>query len=272
MSKKHFSKAAILAAVSALAIAGCASSQDLAPAGEPFRFSAENAPGGILLVFENIPAEASSLSISVLDTHGIDNFDSLSFGDIRALGFTSPDPFSVAHVLIKPDEMEQVRRTGSVLFPFAREGRTYSFGLLIGSDLENWHGTGGITATGNGMHVVNDVALELNSGETAAALSGAPGFWAEARFADPMFEYAAIIMIEETEEGSSSVSQRARTNELVWAWDFAAMVEDLSAMHDLDLRGMGPLPAQVLAHANIIHDNLSWDVVIARSREFAVYF
>lgn len=239
---------AILALVSALAIAGCAAT----PA-EAFGLRVENTPEDILLVFENMPQDAVWIRVHIDDT--------TETGDpVAAFAFTD----------IRGAELDAVRQAGAVAFPFPREGRTYSITVFVGYSDGGFDQTGfvtaqaEITASSTGIYVVNDVTLELNDALTVATLSQEPVFSAEVQFYSPRFTYSAIAVVAGNHVES--------TDDLVWAWDFPEIFYtfrtwgiDFSDDHELS-------PAYIVVFSNVIHENTRWAVRIARSEAFTVYF
>jgi hypothetical protein len=246
-------RAAVVLALG-LDIFGCAFGNEggMAAYAEGFGIGAESVPGGLLLSFEDIPHDMDWMLITVVDITDDRHRFTAAFTEIGSLS------------------LDQIRVSGSILFPFAVEGRRYTIGAAIG--IGNTAGSllayNEVLAIYEGISVVNDITLDLNPDATEARLSEVPRLSFQVPFSSPRYYYIAHI---NAPRSSSSFSYFERNDEPFWQPDFAEIAAELRTNSKTALSGAMAISIQALCSV-IAEDNTTWHINIARSREFTHRF
>ena len=218
---------------------------------EVVELTVENVPEGVLLNFSHIPPETTRLFVHFIGVSKDDELLSPVFADIRG------------------DLLDQVRETRRILCPFVLAGHNYVIGVSLekGKDfeLQDWI-FAEIFVENNGIHVINDLALELNNTQTGVTLSAEPVFSSMVRFSSGKYSYKVTVMLD----GNMSISYGGNAGEAM-AWDFSSFFTsfaDADIPYDVSITGI--FPAYVTAYSNLDFENISWYVGIARSDEFSI--
>jgi hypothetical protein len=207
---------------------------------------AENAPEGIVLIFDNIPPEAARMFIHIMEIEEGANPVPV-FTDIRGA------------------LLDQVKEKGIVACPFVRNGRHYYIGVSVDTvNNENSPNWTNVEITANsGIYTLNEISLELNDAQTGVTLSAEPVFTSNVQYNSQKFRY--VVNIKANDYYSIGYSELVNNN-LTWEF-FPQMAEDLRKDN---IRASGNLPAYVTAYCNINYDNLLWAVGVVTSKEFTV--
>ena len=233
---------------------GCATGKNQ-EANMEIEMKAEAVSEGICLIFNNIPSETIRLFIMIQNWEGNEQLKSTreitgSYSDIT--GYT----------------LEQVKQTGRIIFPFVKAGKNYT----ISASFEGVRGQAVAGAPdwiyakcdANAGNYFNDgLKLELNKTNTGVTLSSEPEFSKEVQYSPDRYKYS--VKIDVSSHGSLGYSDRGTGLH----WDFEPqMTNDLKEGEHLQ---NGNYPAYVTAYHNIIYDNVTWTVEIAKTPEF-IYF
>jgi len=228
----------------ALIIFGCATTSRQSKPN--ITVSAEAVEQGISLAFENIPPETTRLFIALTNSGKI--------GDI-----TGTHDIISTNADIRDSSLEQVKNTGRVLLPYVKAGQEYSIAAVFEiKGEEHWVFTE--CTPYSGIYYKDGISLSLNKNNTGVTLSAEPVFSAKVQYAPQKYSYVASI---EAGEGSAIGYGDKDVNALTW--NFANMPEELK-----DHLSSGNYPAYIRAFCNIVHDNLSWMIEIAKSDVFTV--
>jgi len=224
---------------------------------------AESVPEGILLTFGNIPADTARLFIQAqtwLDAEGTPSVLNLisSFTDLRN------------------ESLEQIKQTGTVILPVVQAGQKYDIAALLQTDhdlelmeqgfLPDFFTTECVAE--NGIYFEKNIELKLIDNNTGVTLSSEPVFSSEVTYAPKKYRFAVTIRHYENETGTGSISvgdhHIPAANGLTWVFD-PAMTESFRENKELE---SGSYPAYATVFCNIIYDNITWAIEIAKTPEF----
>jgi hypothetical protein len=228
-----------------IAFIGCATNKTISQ-NDIIGLKAENAPEGIVLTFDNIPLEATRMYIHIMEiAEGVNPVP--VFTDIRGT------------------LLDQVKEKGKVVCPFVQNGHYYYIGVSVDTvnneNSPNWVNVE--LTTNNGIHILNEISLELNKTQTGVTLSAEPLFSGNVQYDSQKFRYMVTIKVD----GYYSIGYGEHgDNKLTWEF-LPKMVKDLK-MDNIQVSGN--LPAYVTAYCNINYDDLLWVVGVATSKEFTV--
>lgn len=212
---------------------------------------AEAVAEGISLTFDNIPREATRLFISFSEW---DKFEEI----------TSPHDIISTFADIRGSLLEQVKNSGKVILPFVKAGQNYSiWAHFQKDDFQDIEGAEARTECTpySGIYFSDGLKLELNKTHTGVTLSSEPEFSKEVQYAPDKFEYS--VKIDLSENGSLGYSDKS-TDGLHWDFE-PQMTFDLKEGEYLQ---SGNYSAYVTAYRNVIYDNVTWAVEIAKTPEF----
>jgi hypothetical protein len=217
---------------------------------------AKAVPEGICVSFENIPPEAISLFITVN----------------KGLIYSPPaSPYdeNISFADIRDDSLEQVRKTGKVIFPYVQNGEIYrvfaTFGKEGGQPIEGipkWLTTECIAE--NGIYLDRSIELNLDNTQTGVTLSSEPEFSSEVVFYDYKYSYNVTIILKHTETEVLSMGGGDHATDLSWVFE----PEFTDSLNEENALESGSYPAYVTAFCNIIYDNIKWFVEIAKTPVF----
>ena len=240
----------IISLILGFAIVGCATSKNQV-FGMEIGLKAEAVPEGISLTFDNIPPEAARLFISFSEWDKIEEI-------------TSPHDIISTFADIRGSLLEQIKNSGKVILPFVKPGQNYSIWVYFQKDdFEDIEGAEARTECTpySGIYFSGGPKLELNKTNTSVTLSSEPKFSKEVQYAPDKFEYS--VKIDLSENGSLGYSDKS-TDGLHWDFE-PQMTFDLKEGEYLQ---SGNYSAYVTAYRNVIYDNVTWAVEIAKTPEF----
>jgi len=233
-----------------LAFTGCATNKTQS-ATVNIGLNAEAVSEGISLTFENIPMETIRLFI-YFSEHG------------NAEEITDPHELIVAHSDIRGSLLEQVKKTGRIIFPFVKAGQKYYISATFQKE-----GFVEIATTGflectpySGIYFDNGIELNFNENHTSVTLSSEPNFSTEVNFAPVKYNFTAAI--KNSDGGGLGVSAEEWVNFL--SWDFEPQMTNL--IKEGNHLASGNYSAYITAFCNIIYDNVTWNVEIAKTGVF----
>lgn len=215
---------------------------------------AEAVPEGICLAFDNIPLETARIFISVTKWNEPIN-----------------NPYEVisSHADIRGSLVDQVKNSGRVIFPFAKTGQEYRISVTFQKEgfkpVENvpeWVYAECVPYSG--VFFDEGVNLNLNDTFTGATLSSEPIFSGEVRYSIPKYSIKVSIDSENTNIGAGGFSHTISENILTMYFE----PEMSDGLKKADYLKKGEYPAHITAYCNLIYDNITWEVEIAKSREF----
>ena len=259
---------------------------------------AEAIPEGICLSFKNIPHDSTRLSIGFMD------MDDPFFSKAGSREYT-------ATAEITGNLLDNVKQTGKVIFPFVRKGHKYNIFTSIKYDYINDEGiyvnfdvkpsTVIIDfTTENGIYFYNEVTLDVNKNYTVVTLSHEPVFSLPVKNDIPKYNYSVEIsrIVSENESFGMTIGDRNEADFLHWnfkplvsgvikdnyyIWyyrDFLKQEGDIIVHWENEplsdkvinwFNKLGQHTAYVTAFCNLIYDDISWKVEIAKSPEFKFY-
>jgi hypothetical protein len=250
-------------------IFGCATSKPVSSEPEPSEaqqsmdigLKAETVQEGICITFDYIPPETTYLFIGI--QKGIEKSPPVN-----------PHNIIFNFSVISDDALEQVKRTGKVIFPIVQSGEIYSIdvsfnqeGYLPIEGIPEWINAECIA--GAGIYFNRNIELRLDKAHTTATLSSEPVFSSKVVFDDDKYSYNMTIIQKFTETELQSIGIRDKNNTGL-KWVFEPECKDI-LIEDNALEE-GNYSAFITAFCNIIYDNINWFVEIAKSPEFTYSF
>jgi DNA-binding CsgD family transcriptional regulator len=218
--------------------------------------SAETVPEGILVTFSdysNIPMEVENLKIAFTDWDSIEdpdweNDDPLVFMNTMRNIHTSQTWENV---------IEQVRQTGTVTFPFVQPGRKYAITAVFYNDNDIVKSAKTECVADRGIYLNRNITLNMNKARTGFALSSKPAFTSDVQL-EQIHYYIVIHKGDYTEAITSD-----KTKDLFWNFEpkFSKHLKEVGVPK-------GNYPAYTGASLNIIYDNISWLIEIAKTPVF----
>jgi hypothetical protein len=219
---------------------------------------AETVPEGISLTFDYIPSETTRLFIGI------------------AKGKNSPpaNPHDVifSYSNIMDDSLEQVKKTGKIIFPVVQIGETYKISVQFNKEgyqpikgIPEWINAECIA--GNGIYFDRNINLKLDDAHTTVTLSSEPVFFFFLIFDTYKYSYNITIIQKQTETevllmGGSAGDHTTNALKCVFEPEWTNLLNKENTLKS------GSYPAFVRAFCNIIYDNIKWYVEIAKTPEF----
>ena len=244
----HFLKILSITLVLMITTFGCASNRNISQ-NDKIELTVENAPKGVRLSFSHIPPETTRLFVHLTGVTEEGLMTAPVFADIRG-GLLS-----------------QVKETRAIVCPFVLAGYKYVIGISFEKN-HNYEYPSWIFAEvfveNNGIYVLNDLALELNNTQTSVTLSAEPVFSSMVLFSSDKYSYRVTVMLD----NNMSISYGGNAGEAM-TWDFSSFADSFAYnFYNSDITGS--FPAHVTVFSNLIYENITWDVGIARSHEFII--
>jgi hypothetical protein len=237
----------------ALVTFGCATGKNQV-ANADFGLTAEAVPEGILVKFSNVPLKIKDIGVCFRDWGSNEEPDWESIDELATFNYVYDLRESTCHSAI-----EQVRQTGTVIFPFAQSGHKYFItAFLIGED----NNIGSIIRTecvaDGGIYLNTSIDLNLNNAHTGVALSNAPVFPSDVQLRRTI-NYCIYTQTGEYAEAIIS----GPIDELFWNFEprFSEHLKETGVTS-------GDYPTFVGANISVTHDKTSWVMDIAKSPVF----
>jgi len=231
----------------ALVIFSCASNK-AQQSNANIGLKAEAVMEGIRLTFDNIPAETARIFLSISESGEIENV-------------TSPHEIISKYSDIRDDSLEQVKQTGIVIFPFVKADQKYTiFAAFQNVNFEDIASVYVECIPYSGIYFGKGIELRLNETHSGVTLSGEPVFSSEVEYAPLKYNYMASIDWDGANIGAGEKPVNALT------WNFEPLISD--ALKEDGHLASGDYPAYITAFCNVIYDNLTWEVEIAKTDIF----
>jgi len=235
---------------------------------EDIRLKAISIPEGINLHFDNIPTDTIWVYIEYNDWGGKDSPSNYYDGTTN-------------YAYIKDvQEIERLKKTHSLTLPFVQPGHKYEIGVVFFLTKEGETQTQDnmpiILVTecisDNGIYLQEYMDLSFNETQTSVALFSKPQFSSEVQFAPVDISYRMTLLYSMTENGFSTISYndtifKESIFDNVLTWNFEPKMSDYIKEGN-QIKNSVNYPAYFTARSNVIYDNITWSVEIAKSKEF----
>ena len=171
-----------------------------------FELTAESVPEGLLLTFSNIPSDASYLWIHVYDWF---NTEEPVISRNLVSSYAGITDTSVQGWVHATQQLEKVKQTGNVIFPFVQAGQKYRISVMVYNQQDYELLSGGENfrpcmaetecIAENGIYFDRDfVKIELGNDNSSITLTSEPVFSSEVTFAAQKYTYGVTIPVSET--------------------------------------------------------------------------
>ena len=217
----------------------------------PNAFSIRQMPDCFYVHFDNLPLDASSLTLNSIDT-------------------TDPERVHIsATAVFTRLELVRLNYTGLVIMPFVSPGRDYTISAVLHWPEREFPNDRRVMSlrgrsTASGIKLVNDISISLDKRLSVCALSDEPAFSKNVDFLSPKYTFSALAFSAKPRLLAGS------TNSLSWSWDFHAGKIGTPGDHSRVSKDYAPVPAYLDVSCNILFDEVSWEVCIASTGTFAV--
>jgi hypothetical protein len=240
---------------------GCATSKNQVSVLADVKFSAEIVPEGILVTFNHIPQEINQLNISFRDWGGEaepdwDNIDALTGMNLVR------DMLETWIVGLVDTDLDQFRQTRKVILPFVQTGHRYIITAYFVNNGELMRKISTECVADKGIFFDTNISLALNDTHTGVTLSNEPKFTSDIQYGPDKMWYSVSV---QGENYNTAVGDY--TDNLFW--DFEPKLTD-QLKEDGAVNGNYTAFAQVTC--NIIYDNVSWYLEIAKTPLFTYSF
>jgi len=226
-----------------------------------YGMTAETVPEGIRLVFSNvsnIPPEIDTLVISFDEWLGSEEPDLEGSDAHTFMNSVSNSRVSQTWWKEKFDitVLEQVKQTGTVIFPFVQSGHKYTITAIFVNDklpipdnIVNFITTECVAD--GGIYLDNNIALNFNHDYTGVSLSGKPVFTNNVKYEKMQF---SIVL----HKGDYTEAIGTYTDDLSWNFEpkFSEHLKEAGVSN-------GNYMAIVGANIHVIYNNISWLLDIA---------
>jgi hypothetical protein len=228
---------------------GFATSKSLAANGN-IAVKAEAVDEGICVNFENIPPETTSIFIHFSASNSVSAYSA------RNIVSTYSD--------IRGSALEQVKRKGKIVLPFVKPGWKYIISVSFEKDDEPLTDDDFFTECTpySGIYFAEGIELRLNETYTGVTLSREPVFPVAVSYAPVKYDFRAFLDLY----GIVSFSYSEKETVRGLTWDFEPFMTQY--FYESGYLQRGDYPVFIIAYCNLIHDDISWTVEIAKSGEF----
>ena len=219
--------------------------------------SAETVPEGILVTFSNfskIPLEINDIRVIFRDWGSTEEPDWENAESLAQFNYVHS-----LHESFSINGIEQIRQTGTVIFPFVQSGHKYFITALFYNNEDISTITTECIADG-GIYLNRDISLNFKNNFTGVELSKEPEFTSCDLGGYQKISYYIVGLISdywETVAGSDTIDDLS--------WDFEPRFGEVLRENGV---ASGDYPAYVGANLVIIYDNISWILEIAKSQIF----
>jgi len=235
---------------------------------EDIRLKAISIPEGISLHFDNIPTNTNWVYIEYTDWGGKDSPANYYDGTSN-------------YAYIKDiQEIERLKKTHTLILPFVQANHKYKiyavFFLTKEGETQTQDNIPILLETDciadNGIFFFGDIKLNINDTQTSVSLSSKPQFTSEVQYAPVEISYKMTLLFNGTGAGFATIS----IGDLILkkfffddglTWNFEPEMSDYLKEGSQIKSGVN-YPAYFTARSNVIYDNITWSVEIAKSKEF----
>jgi len=242
---------------------------EIRPARENISLKAVSVPEGISLYFDNIPPNTTRIYVGYYDWGGKDTPENYYDG-------TS----NYASIQETP-VIERLKDTHTLILPFVQAGHKYKiyavFLLTKEGETQTEDNMPIFLETEciayNGIYCDRNIELNLNDTQTIVKLASRPEFSSEVQFAPTETSYKLTLLYSGTgaKFAAISIGDKISKNNLLddgLTWNFEPEMSDYLKEGSQIKSGIN-YPAYFTAHSNVIYNNITWSVEIAKSKEFS---
>jgi hypothetical protein len=247
MKLKSFTTTLLLILAILFLHTGCATTQPVAD--NSIEIATVATPDGMSLRFSKIPSDTTRIFvyISLLNDDPIDG--SQMFADIRGTA------------------LEQVKKSKTINCPFVHESSEYSVIAFL-STSKDYNDDSDITINatsiaGGGIRPTHALSLDLIDENTGVLLSDTPVFTGEVTYRAHKYMYKATIDID---DNHSIGYGEGATDSLSWHF-LPSMTENFVKE---GFQEKGTFPAFVTVFCNLVHEDITWSVGVAQTRDFRI--
>jgi len=230
---------------------------------------AVSVPEGISLCFENIPPNTTWVYVGYYDWGGKDTPENYYDGTSN-YAFIQETPV-----------IERLKETHTLILPFVQAGHKYKIYAVFFLTKE------GETQTednkpicleteciaDNGIYCDRNIGLSINETHTVVKLSSRPQFSSEVQFAPTETSYKLTLLYSGTGAKFATINIGDEITKSILlddglTWNFEPEMADYLKEGSQIKSGVN-YPAYFTARSNVIYDNITWSVEIAKSKEFS---
>jgi len=237
-----------------------------------FEINAEATEEGLLISFQNIPADASHMFISVSTVDDTKDPESPLSIISSFAALTNTNELDWVNSSL---QLEKVKQTGTILFPYAEPGKNYIVSAYVytlqereqfikSNETQKWANTEVIAKGGINFNR-DDVLLEMNNTNSAITLSSQPVFSSEVTYAEQMYRFAFTIQVEggSLSVGDHHIPEGLSPDGLTWVFEPQMSTVNLKGDHLLD--ESVTYQAWASASVNLVYDDIIWWIDIAKT-------
>ena len=245
-----------------LAIFGCTtnfdSSKNHVYTLSDIRVTAQPVQNGILVNFSNfsnIPQEVDTLRVTFSDCGKNSEPDWRKMDRVATFKYLH-DFYYNSH---SENIIKQIRKTGKVVFPFVENGHKYSISAIFIDKTGFVKSIDTDCIANGGIFIDRNINIVLNRSRTGISLSSKPSFAPNAKVEVKKVTYHIVSC---TGEFLSAIGSDF-TDDLFWEFEpkFRKQLKENGLTK-------GSYPTYVGANLNIVHNNVSWIMEIAKSPIF----
>jgi len=268
MRHLRFSRTFLFILGFALIILGCISDETQAER-ENISIKAVSVPEGISLFFNNIPPNITRVYVEYGDWGGKDIPENYYDG-------TSNYAFIKETTVI-----ERLKETHTLILPFVQAGHKYKiytvFFLTKEGETQTEDNMPILLETeciaDNGIYCDQNIGLSINETQTIVKLSSRPQFSSEVQFAPTETSYKLTLLYSGigAKFATISIGDKISKNTLLddgLTWNFEPEMADYLKEGSQIKNGVN-YPAYFTARSNVIYNDITWSVEIAKSKEFS---
>ena len=229
------------------------------------KISAKTVPEGICVTFSNyskysdIPPEIDNLKIVFYDwgENGEPDWNNM---DMSASFNYFHDYFRESFC---ENAIEQVRKSGKVIFPFVKKGHKYTINVLFITGKDIVKKISAECVADKGIYLNENITIDLNNAHTGVTLSGNPAFTPDIKPESQKMSYNIVICTDDYWHAIAS----EKTDDLTWNFEprFSEYLKENNV-------AKGDYPAYVGVNFNIIHNKISWILETVKSPMFTYSF
>jgi hypothetical protein len=239
-----------------------------------FGIAAEPVPDGILLTFSNIPEDTVRLFVHVSHWEN-EEYDSSrninsSIADIRDISLATERHHSI--------QLDKLKKTEKLIIPIFDIGQKYWISAtvynkqeheLLMSDLYYWKpGIETELIADNGIYFNKDgINFELNNNNSTVSLSSGPMFSSDVVYCSQKFNFGIVIIVPEgsVSKWTHHIPEGLSSDGLNWTFEPRMSYEFQNVEY---LKNGHYYTAWAIAEANIIYDDITWSIEIAKTPVF----
>jgi hypothetical protein len=257
---RHFKVFGIISLILSLSLVtfGCSTSSNQVITLSDIRISAQAVPKGILVNFSNfsnIPQDVDILRVTFSDCGKNSEPDWRKMDRVATFKYLH-DYYYNSH---SENIIKQIRKTGKVVFPFVESGHKYSISAIFIDKTGFVKSIDTDCIADGGLYINRNINLALNRTRTGISLSSKPTFAPDAKVEVKKLTYHIVSC---TGEFLSAIGSDF-TDDLFWEFEpkFKKQLKENGLTK-------GNYQTYVGANLNIVHNNVSWIMEIAKSPIF----